>query len=126
MYDLGRITKAWLTSDPEKLGVLERIVMDKYMRSLPYEAKKIASQQNPGNINELVSLVESQRATTKLLRTNRGGPEVTPRIKRTPSLILLHFLHILNVVPVLVSSWSLSVSAFPPLFFFGIFDFGIY
>lgn len=39
MYDLGRVTKAWLTSDPETLGLLVRIMMDKYVPSLPYETK---------------------------------------------------------------------------------------
>ncbi|KAK5907137.1 hypothetical protein CesoFtcFv8_005017 [Champsocephalus esox] len=75
MYDLGRVTRAWLTCDPEKLSVLERIMMDKYIRSLPYETKKMSSQQNPASLDELVDVVESHMVTADLLKSTRPDTE---------------------------------------------------
>ncbi|KAK5901327.1 hypothetical protein CgunFtcFv8_026212 [Champsocephalus gunnari] len=76
MYDLGRVTRAWLTCDPGKLSVLERIMMDKYIRSLPYETKKMSSQQNPASLDELVDVVESHMVTADLLKSTRPDTEL--------------------------------------------------
>jgi len=47
--------------------------MDKYIRSLPCETKKITSQQNLASQDELVSPVDSQRVTIKTIAINTSG-----------------------------------------------------
>ena len=49
--------------------------MDKYIRSLPYEIKKMTSHQNPASLDELVNLVESHMVTADLLKSTRPDTE---------------------------------------------------
>ena len=58
MHDLIRLTKSWLTAEPLTLTAMEKVVIDKFMRALPYEAKKLASHSNPQSADKLVELVE--------------------------------------------------------------------
>jgi len=40
MYSLTRIANTWLLSEPHNLSPIDRIIMDKFLRTLPFEAKK--------------------------------------------------------------------------------------
>ena len=69
MHDLIRLTKSWLTAEPLTLTAMEKVVIDKFMRALPYEAKKIASQANPQSADKLVELVEGEQVAPSTTRT---------------------------------------------------------
>ena len=61
MYDFIRITKGWFLSEPKKLGPIERVVMNRLMRSLPFEVKKLACQAKTQSMDQLVELVEGHQ-----------------------------------------------------------------
>jgi len=96
MHELVRLTNAWLISEPKTLTPIERVIMDRFMRSLPYEAKKLAYQQNPQSVDQLVELLEGYQATQGVLRSGRPEnmeaptcpkkrqPEEVPSSKPTP------------------------------------------
>ena len=82
MHDLIRLAKGWLTAAPLTLTATEKVVMDKFLRSLPYEAKKLASQANPQSADQLVELVEGHQAAVEVLRSGRplrGEPNPRPK-----------------------------------------------
>ena len=75
MQELARITRKWL--EPEKNSapaVVEAIVVDHYLRALPYEAKRFISQQDLTTADLTVEAVEKYQATTKMLRATRKEP----------------------------------------------------
>ena len=79
MYELTRLTNRWLASKPATPGPIERVIMDRFLRALPYEAKKLACQSNPQSAEQLVALVEGHQAAQAVLRTSRSGKSETPR-----------------------------------------------
>ena len=82
MHDLIRLAKCWLTAAPLTLTAIEKVVMDKFLRSLPFEAKKLASQANPQSADQLVELVEGHQAAVEVLRSGcplRGEPNPCPK-----------------------------------------------
>ena len=71
MHELVRRTNAWLVSEPKSLPPMERMIMDRFMRALPYEAKKLACQNNPQSADQLVDLMEGYQAAQGVLRSGR-------------------------------------------------------
>ena len=72
MHELIRITKKWL--DPSKTSaaaIVEAVVVDRYLRALPYEAKKVVSQSTPVTAGALVEAVEQYQATNEMLRMGK-------------------------------------------------------
>lgn len=83
MHELVRLTNAWLISEPKTLTPIERIIMDRFMRSLPYDAKKLVCQQNPQSVDQLVDLLEGYQAAQGVLRSGRlGNTEAPTRPKK--------------------------------------------
>uniref|UniRef100_A0AAY5JYK3 SCAN box domain-containing protein n=1 Tax=Esox lucius TaxID=8010 RepID=A0AAY5JYK3_ESOLU len=74
MHDLIRLAKSWLTAEPLTLNPIEKVVIDKFLRALPYEAKKLASQANPQSADQLVELVEGQQVVLEVLRKGEEHP----------------------------------------------------
>lgn len=71
MHKLVRITRKWL--EPQRNtapAVVEAVVVDQYLRALPYEAKRFFSQQ-------AVEAVEKYQATTDMLLASRKEPRST-------------------------------------------------
>ncbi|XP_064195362.1 uncharacterized protein LOC135256967 [Anguilla rostrata] len=85
MHDLIRLTKSWLTAEPLTTTPLEKVVIDKFLRSLPFEAKKLASQANPQSADQLVELVEGQQVALEVLRSGRplkAEPSARPKERK--------------------------------------------
>lgn len=73
MYELMRVAAGWL--QPNHLTVtqvVERLVVDRYLRALPYKMKEVASQANPQTSDQLVALVERHQVTSALLKPSRS------------------------------------------------------
>ena len=83
MHNLIRMAKGWLMAAPLTLTATEKVVMDKFLRSLPYKAKKLASQAlHPQSADQLVELVEGHQVAVEVLRSGRplrGEPNPRPR-----------------------------------------------
>lgn len=58
-------------------AIIETLVMDCYLRALPYEAKKIISHQKLTTTMELVEAVEQYQAASDLLHPTRKAPTVS-------------------------------------------------
>ena len=59
MHELTQVTNRWL--DPGKnspAAIVEILLMDRYLRALPFEAKKVISQQKLTTTMQLVEAVE--------------------------------------------------------------------
>nr|XP_029500708.1 uncharacterized protein LOC115116365 [Oncorhynchus nerka] len=52
--------------------MLDKLVLDKYLRALPYEMKKMVRMQNPQSLEELLTVVEIHQNTQDLLRAARA------------------------------------------------------
>ncbi|XP_063060131.1 uncharacterized protein LOC134453222 [Engraulis encrasicolus] len=79
MHELARIARKWL--EPEKntaAAVVEAIVVDNYLRALPYEAKRLISQLALTTAELTVEAVEKHQATTEMLRTSRKDSRAAP------------------------------------------------
>uniref|UniRef100_A0A6Q2YMH5 SCAN box domain-containing protein n=1 Tax=Esox lucius TaxID=8010 RepID=A0A6Q2YMH5_ESOLU len=66
-----RLAKSWLTAKPLTLTPIEKVVIDKFLRALPYEAKRLACQTNPQSADQLVELVEGQQVALEVLRSGQ-------------------------------------------------------
>ena len=64
---LMRVTNSWLMS-PGDPPLVERIVIDKCIRSLPPDARKYASQVSPTTVDALVALLENHQVSNEMLR----------------------------------------------------------
>uniref|UniRef100_A0AAQ4PJ37 SCAN box domain-containing protein n=1 Tax=Gasterosteus aculeatus aculeatus TaxID=481459 RepID=A0AAQ4PJ37_GASAC len=89
MHELVRITRKWL--EPQRNtapAVVEAVVVDRYLRALPYEAKQFLSQQALTTADLTVEAVEKYQATTDILRASRREPRSTalPQTGTTPRL----------------------------------------
>ncbi|KAL2099498.1 hypothetical protein ACEWY4_003892 [Coilia grayii] len=70
LHELARITKRWLAPDMNSAGeIVEMVIMDRYLRALPYEAKKVISQQKVTTAMQLVEAVEQYQAASDMLQT---------------------------------------------------------
>ncbi|XP_077948925.1 uncharacterized protein LOC144382966 isoform X6 [Gasterosteus aculeatus] len=75
MHELVRITRKWL--EPQRNtapAVVEAVVVDRYLRALPYEAKRFLSQQALTTADLTVEAVEKYQATADMLRASRREP----------------------------------------------------
>lgn len=72
MSDLVHLTKGWLLTEVPSLPMLDKLVLDKYLRALPYEMKKTVSMQNPQSLEGLLTAVEIHQNTQDLLRGARA------------------------------------------------------
>ena len=85
MNDLFILAKGLLTAAP--LTATEKLVMDKFLRSLPYKAKKLASKANPQSADQLVEFVEGHQAAVEVVRSGcplRGEPNPRPKERIRP------------------------------------------
>lgn len=85
MFDLIHLTRKWLQPEINSSArIVELLVMDRYLRALPFYLRKTVGQTNPADANELISLVERHTAADRLARI---FPEGQPNLKqRTPFL----------------------------------------
>uniref|UniRef100_A0A3B4TV12 SCAN box domain-containing protein n=1 Tax=Seriola dumerili TaxID=41447 RepID=A0A3B4TV12_SERDU len=75
MHELIRITKKWLEPDTKSpAAIIETLVMDRYLRALPYKAKKIISHQKLTTAMELVEAMEQYQAASDMLRPPHKEP----------------------------------------------------
>jgi len=81
MHSITRIAHTWLLSEPHALSPIDRVIMDKFLRTLPFEAKKLAGQSHPHSREEVVTVVEGYRAAQALVR---GGRTITPEAVPCP------------------------------------------
>ncbi|KAJ8369560.1 hypothetical protein SKAU_G00095880 [Synaphobranchus kaupii] len=66
----------WLPPDHlTSYQMLDKLVLDRFIRGLPFEAKKLAGQHTPADFSELLALMEWVDATQEMLRQ----PEQTAR-----------------------------------------------
>ena len=73
MHELGRIARKWLELEKSTApAVVEAIVVDHYL--LPYEVKRIISQQSLTTADLTVEAVEKYQATTEMLQASRKEP----------------------------------------------------
>ncbi|XP_063070441.1 uncharacterized protein LOC134461440 [Engraulis encrasicolus] len=78
MHELSRIARKWLEPDKNTAAdVVETIVVDHYLRALPYEAKRFVSQQALTTVDLTIEAVEKYQATTEMLRTSKRDPRTT-------------------------------------------------
>ncbi|XP_041963404.1 uncharacterized protein LOC121720953 [Alosa sapidissima] len=78
MHELVRITRKWLEPEKSKAAaIVEAVVVDKYLRALPYEAKRLISQQALMTADLTVEAVERYQATAEMLRASRKEPQST-------------------------------------------------
>jgi hypothetical protein len=63
MINLLRLTKGRLLMEVPSLPMLDQLILDKYLRALPYEMKKTVSMQNPKSLEELLTVVEIHQNT---------------------------------------------------------------
>ena len=78
---LTRMTHSWLTS-PGDTPLVERIVIDKCIRSLPPDARKYASQVSPTTVDALVALLENHQVSSEMLRFTRTEMPRAPGVDR--------------------------------------------
>uniref|UniRef100_A0A8C5LSP2 CCHC-type domain-containing protein n=1 Tax=Leptobrachium leishanense TaxID=445787 RepID=A0A8C5LSP2_9ANUR len=67
MFDLIHLVRKWL--QPESLSgpqIIERVVMDRFLRSLPIVLKKWVTQGDPKSVDQLVEIVERYFAAEDL------------------------------------------------------------
>ncbi|CAJ0934704.1 unnamed protein product [Ranitomeya imitator] len=82
MHDLIHLVKKWL--QPETLTsaqMLERVVLDKYLRSLPAKLQGWVGQGNPSTADQLVNMVKRYNASESLLHgtlSPRWDPKKSP------------------------------------------------
>ncbi|XP_069371637.1 uncharacterized protein [Paralichthys olivaceus] len=75
MHELRRVTNRWLEPDRSSpTDIVDTLVMDRYLRALPYEAKKIISHKRLTTAAELVEAVEQFQAASDMLRPTRKEP----------------------------------------------------
>lgn len=88
MHDLVQLVKKWL--QPEMLSglqIVERVVLDRYLRSLPDDLQRWVSHGDPKTVNLLVEMVERYTVVEDLLGpTKRQGPSLPRPIRSTAAL----------------------------------------
>ena len=88
---LLRVTQSWLAS-PGEPGHIERVVIDKCIRSLPPDARKYAAQVSPSSVEALIALLENHQVSSEMLRFTRTempkatGEERAQRDRSRPTL----------------------------------------
>lgn len=75
MHEFIRITKKWLEwLDPENNSaaeIVETIVVDKYLRALPHDAKKVIGQSNPQSASDLVEAIAQYQTMVEMLQPGK-------------------------------------------------------
>ncbi|KAM9316082.1 uncharacterized protein PAF06_007041 [Gastrophryne carolinensis] len=97
MHDLIHLTKKWL--QPEVLTgpqMVERVVMDQYLRSLPVTLRKWVSHGDPKDADQMVEMVERYKAAEELMSLPQR-PLVPQR--RSPGLPGSHDSAVSSVYP---------------------------
>ena len=79
---LLRLTHAWLYS-PGEPPLVERIVIDKCIRSLPPDARRYAAQVSPTSVDALVALLENHQVSNEMLRFTKMEMPKAPGEART-------------------------------------------
>lgn len=75
MHELIRVTKKWREPDKKSpADIIETLVMDRYIRALPYDAKKVISHQKLTTATELVEAVEQYQAASDMLHPTCKEP----------------------------------------------------
>ena len=63
---LARLTRNWLMTG-EGPTLLNQVILDKCIRALSREAKRLASQSHPETINQLIHFLENHPVTVQIL-----------------------------------------------------------
>ena len=71
MSDLLRVTRAWLLTDVSTLSILDKVVLDRFLRALPHNMKRAASLCVPQTLEGLLEAVEMHHNTQALLSGSR-------------------------------------------------------
>ncbi|KAM9326850.1 SCAN domain-containing protein 3-like [Gastrophryne carolinensis] len=82
MFDLVHLTRKWL--QPEVLSapdVVQRVVMDRYLRALPPALRKWVSHGDPKSADQLVDLVERYSTAEELLSNTQDRTAKVPDAK---------------------------------------------
>lgn len=75
MFDLIHLANRWLKPEVNTASrIIEILVMDRYLRSLPATLRKWVGQGDPSTIDEFVALVERQLAAEDLARQPSTNP----------------------------------------------------
>nr|KAG8538848.1 hypothetical protein GDO81_021967 [Engystomops pustulosus] len=83
MCDLIHLVRKWLQpEDCTPAQMVERVVLDKFTRSLPSRLQRWVGQAGPTKAEELVSLVERYRATEDLLLTSPTRSSASDRVTK--------------------------------------------
>ncbi|KAM9294036.1 uncharacterized protein PAF06_018184 [Gastrophryne carolinensis] len=94
MFDLIHLTRKWL--QPEVLSapeVVQRVVMDRYLRALPPALRKWVSHGDPKTADQLVDLVERYSTAEELL-SNTQPQASTNRTAKVPGKTVLGFVRV--------------------------------
>uniref|UniRef100_A0A3B1IRR8 SCAN box domain-containing protein n=1 Tax=Astyanax mexicanus TaxID=7994 RepID=A0A3B1IRR8_ASTMX len=81
MSQLLRITRRWLQPDRMTVaGIIERIAMDRFLRSLPGELQKSVGWKDPASSKEMVEATEAAESVLAINRhERREAPAPAPR-----------------------------------------------
>ncbi|XP_069045871.1 uncharacterized protein [Lepisosteus oculatus] len=73
MFDLVHLAKKWLQPEEFNPGqVVERVVLDHFVRSLPVHLKRKVSEGDPQTLDQAVDWVDRHHATVALIRERKG------------------------------------------------------
>ncbi|KAM9301973.1 uncharacterized protein PAF06_015215 [Gastrophryne carolinensis] len=106
MFDLIHLTRKWL--QPEALSapeVVQRVVMDRYLRALPPALRKWVSHGDPKTADQLVDLVERYSTAEELL-SNSQPQALTNRSAKVPAFLKKRMSMFAQVLCTAVSSDS--------------------
>ena len=84
MHELTRVTNRWLDPGKNSLAaIVEILLMDQYLRALPFEAKKVISQQKLTTTMQSVEAVEQYQASMDMLRLTRKEPTALAPVRHS-------------------------------------------
>ena len=71
IFALIRLTKQWLEPGKGVGHVIETLVVDKILRELPSDLKRVVGQANPLSADDIAQAVETYRSTGELLKSDK-------------------------------------------------------
>uniref|UniRef100_A0AAQ4RCG2 CCHC-type domain-containing protein n=1 Tax=Gasterosteus aculeatus aculeatus TaxID=481459 RepID=A0AAQ4RCG2_GASAC len=82
---LVRHTRSWL-EEAEGPPLVDRVVIDRCVRSLPIDTKRYVAQQGPLSVDTLIALLENHRVMASLIRSENHKPN-NPRAKAEREMV---------------------------------------
>uniref|UniRef100_A0A8C5W6C2 CCHC-type domain-containing protein n=1 Tax=Leptobrachium leishanense TaxID=445787 RepID=A0A8C5W6C2_9ANUR len=84
IYDLVHLTRMWLQPEiTNPAQMVERVVVDRFVRALPMPIQRFAGRADPKDIDELVALVERFLSTEDFLRSAVTKISPPPRSQKS-------------------------------------------